>query len=131
MPKFLVNEHKRKQARQLRHASTDAERRLWQLLRSRQLGHIKFRRQVPMGPWVVDFVSFEERLIIEADGSQHIESTRDKARDDDLRVRGFRILRFWNNDILKNSSGVLDRILQESPSPRGLRPRPSPTRGEG
>jgi len=73
-------------------------------------------------------------LIIEADGSQHAESQHDELRDADLRRRGFRILRFWNNDILINPNGVLERILNETekaPSPRGLRPRPSPTRGEG
>ena len=73
-------------------------------------------------------------LIIEADGSQHVESRHDESRDADLRRHGFRILRFWNNDILANPNGVLERILseiEEAPSPRGLRPRPSPTGGEG
>jgi very-short-patch-repair endonuclease len=131
MPKYRVGNQKRSQARQLQHSLTDAEQKLWRLLRSRQLDHIKFRRQVPLGPWVVDFVSFEERLILEADGSQHAGSQRDKDRDADLKARGFRVLRFWNNDILMNSSGVLQRILEtveEAPSPRGLRPRPSPSR---
>jgi BirA family biotin operon repressor/biotin-[acetyl-CoA-carboxylase] ligase len=73
-------------------------------------------------------------LIVEADGSQHAGSIRDHARDTDLQGRGFRLLRFWNNDILLNPRGVLEHIAQtitQSPSPRGLRPRPSPTRGEG
>ena len=134
MPKYRVSKPKRTKARQLRHASTDVEQRLWRLLRSRQLDHIKFRRQVPLGPWVVDFVSFEEQLILEVDGSQHAESQHDKVRDADLLARDIRILRFLNNDILSNSNGVLQRILEaaeEAPSPRGLRPRPSPTRGEG
>jgi very-short-patch-repair endonuclease len=134
MPKYRVEEFKRSQARRLRHALTDAERQLWQLLRSRQLADIKFRRQVPLGPWIVDFVSFEHMLVIEGDGSQHAESTRDRIRDADLQNRGFRILRFWNNDILENADGVLQKILETiapTPSPRGLRPRPSPTRGEG
>ncbi len=134
MPKYRVAKFKRNQARHLRHALTDVEQKLWQLLRSRQLAETKFRRQVPLGPWVVDFVSFEQMLVIEADGSQHADSSRDQARDADLRKRGFRILRFWNNDILGNVNGVLERILEtieQSPSPRGLRPRPSPTRGEG
>jgi very-short-patch-repair endonuclease len=134
MPKYRVDQIKRTQAKKLRHALTDAERDLWQLLRSRQLSNIKFRRQVPLGPWIADFVCFEHMLIVETDGSQHAENLSDQIRDADLRNRGFRILRFWNNDILGNPNGVLEKILsetEESPSPRGLRPRPSPTRGEG
>ena len=134
MPKYRVEKFKRSRARRLRHTLTDAEYQLWQLLRSRQLADTKFRRQVPLGPWVVDFVSFGHMLIVEADGSQHAESTRDQIRDADLQRRGFSILRFWNNDILSNTDGVLQLILEtieRSPSPRGLRPRPFPTRGEG
>jgi very-short-patch-repair endonuclease len=131
MPKYRVSKFKRNQARHLRHMLTDAEQKLWRLLRSRQLADTKFRRQVPIGPWVVDFVSFEKMLVVEADGSQHVENRQDQARDADLQERGFRILRFWNNDIIGNASGVLQRIMEEigqSPSPRGLRPRPSPSR---
>ncbi len=134
MPKYRVKKFKRSQTRRLRHTLTDAEYQLWQLLRSRQLADIKFRRQAPLGPWVVDFVSFEQMLVVEADGSQHADSARDQTRDVDLRRRGFRILRFWNNDILGNADEVLEQIMdtiEQSPSPRGLRPRPSPTRGEG
>ena len=134
MPKHRVDKFKRSRARHLRHASTDAEIELWQLLRSRQLAGVKFRRQVPIGSWIIDFVSFKQMLVIEADGGQHAESASDQIRDADLRSRGFRILRFWNNDILGNVEGVLQRILEtieQSPSPRGLRPRPSHTRGEG
>ena len=134
MPKYRVNKFKRNQARTLRHTLTDAELRLWQILRSRQLANIKFRRQVPIGPWIVDFVCFQQMLVVEADGSQHAENRRDQARAADLQERGFRTLRFWNNDILWNTSGVLQEIIEaieQSPSPRGLRPRPSPTRGEG
>src|SRR6185312_2896328 len=101
MPKYRVEKFKRNQARHLRHALTDVDRDLCQLLRSRQLSNTKFRRQVPIGPWIADFVSFEHRLIVEADGSQHAESTRDQQRDRDLKERGFRTLRFWNNDILQ------------------------------
>ena len=134
MPKYRVSESKRSHARRLRHVATDAEQRLWRLLRSRRFEDIKFRRQVPIGPWIVDFVAFDQRLVVEADGDQHVESSHDRARDTDLWNRGFKILRFWNNDILFNANGVLERIAEEierSPSPRGLRPRPSPTRGEG
>jgi very-short-patch-repair endonuclease len=134
MPKYRVEQFKRTQAKTLRHALTEAERDLWQLLRSRQLSNIKFRRQVPLGPWIADFVCFEHMLIVEADGSQHADSRHDDGRDADLRSRGFRILRCWNNDIFVNPNGVLERIfetIEPSPSPRGLWPRPSPTRGEG
>ena len=134
MPEHKVSELKQSQARSLRHALTHSETQLWWLLRSRQLENIKFRRQVPVGPWIVDFVSFERMLIIEEDGSQHAESCHDQTRDADLKKRGFRILRFWNNDILRNAEGILQKIIdtiENSPSPRGLRPRPSPTGGEG
>jgi very-short-patch-repair endonuclease len=129
--------HKRAFARSLRAKATDAEIVLWRLLRSRRLAGMKFRRQVPIGPWIVDFVSFEQRLIVEADGSQHAESEDDKRRDDDLSERGFRVLRFWNNDILLRSESVMEMIIDavmRSPSPgcapTGAQP-PSPTRGEG
>jgi very-short-patch-repair endonuclease len=131
MPKYRVEHFKRTQAKTLRHGLTEAELDLWQLLRSRQLCDIKFRRQVPLGPWIANFVSFEYMLIVEADGSQHVERRHDELRDADLRSRGFRILRFWNNDILCHPNGVLEKILseiEEAPSPRGLRPRPSPSR---
>ena len=112
----------------------ETEKRLWQLLRSRRLKNTKFRRRVPIGPWIANFVSFEQMLIVEADGSQHAENRRDQARDADLQQRGLRVLRFWNNEILGNTNSVLEKILatiEQAPSPRGLRPRPSPTRGEG
>ena len=134
MPKYRVVHFKRSQAKALRHGQTMAEDRLWRLLRSRQLSQAKFRRQVPLGPWIADFVCFERMLIVEADGSQHFASDRDQARDADLQKREFQILRFWNNDIFAHPMGVLEsilQVLQQPPSPRGLRPRPSPTRGEG
>jgi very-short-patch-repair endonuclease len=132
-----VPKQKRTFARTLRAGATDAEIKLWQLLRSRRLASMKFRRQVPIGPWIVDFVSFEQRLIIEADGSQHAESEDDKRRDGDLSERGFRVLRSWNNDILMRPQAVLEMIFDTaapSPSPvcapEGAHP-PSPTGGEG
>jgi very-short-patch-repair endonuclease len=132
-----VPKQKRTFARTLRAGATDAEITLWQLLRSRRLASMKFRRQVPIGPWIVDFVSFEQRLIVEADGGQHAENEDDKRRDRDLSERGFRVLRFWNNDILLRSQSVLEMIFDSatpSPSPvcapGGAQP-PSPTRGEG
>ncbi|MCX7320924.1 MAG: endonuclease domain-containing protein [Hyphomicrobiales bacterium] len=132
-----VSYQKRAFAKSLRTNATEAEKTLWRLLRSRRLTNLKFRRQVPLGPWIVDFVSFGQRLIIEADGSQHAENTRDEQRDSDLQKRGFRVLRFWNNDILQRSESVLEAILDAAsgnPSPvcapRGAHP-PSPARGEG
>jgi very-short-patch-repair endonuclease len=101
------------------------------------LANAKFRRQVPIGNWIVDFVSFEHRLIVEADGSQHYDNAKDSHREKDLFARGFRILRFWNNDILARPTAVLEQIfdaLEKSPSPgfapKGAQP-PTPTRGEG
>ena len=115
-----VASNKRGYAKKLRHNLTDAERVLWRLLRSRRLLHAKFRRQVPISSWIVDFVSFEHRLIVEADGSQHNENGRDAVRDLDLRRRGFQILHFWNNDILASRGPVLERVaemIEQSPSP--------------
>jgi very-short-patch-repair endonuclease len=111
-------------AQSLRGNPTDAERRLWRALRLRQL-NVKFRRQVPIAPYVVDFLSFEHRLIVEADGGQHADSEHDARRDAWLRSQGFRILRFWNNDILANTEGVVITILE------ALNETPSPLAGEG
>ena len=111
MPKFQVTKTQRAKARELRRSLTD-ERKLWHLLRSRQLSHLKFRRQVPLGSWIADFVSYEHKIVVEADGGQHVDSEHDRVRDSDLAARGFRVLRFWNNDILTNTNGVLERILE-------------------
>lgn len=101
----------KKRARTLRREMTEAERRLWGLIRDRRLGGAKFRRQVPMGPFIADFVSFEHRLVIEADGSQHADAPRDARRDAWLRANGFRVLRFWNIDILARPASVAEAIL--------------------
>src|SRR5690349_4431487 len=108
-----IPRHRLRNAKAMRHISTDAEKKLWRLLRSRQLDSVKFRRQVPIGSYIVDFVCHEKRLIVEADGGQHAESAKDVERDRWLADAGYRILRFWNNDILKNSSGVFEAILSE------------------
>jgi very-short-patch-repair endonuclease len=132
-----VSYQKRAFAKSLRANATETEKTLWHLLRSRRLINMKFRRQVPIGPWIVDFVSFEGHLIVEADGSQHAESERDERRDQDLMERGFRVLRFWNNDILQRSEAVLEAIhdaASRTPHPSRTASRfdpPSPTRGEG
>lgn len=90
---------------------TEAEDRLWQELRDRRLDGIKFRRQPPFGKYIADFVCIEASLIIEIDGSQHADSDSDRSRDADLKARGFRILRFWNDDVLRDMNAVCDTIL--------------------
>ena len=100
-------------ARELRITMTDAERRLWSALRGRRLRGFKFRRQHRLGPFIADFVCVEHRLVIEADGGQHAERAVDARRTAWLEARGWRVLRFWNNDILANSEGVQDAILRE------------------
>ncbi len=125
------------QAKKLRKQMTDAERRLWYLLRAHRFAGVKFNRQAPIGNYVVDFVCCDRKLIIEADGGQHADNPKDRRRDDWLMSQGFRVLRFWNNDVLKNTQSVMEVIsdaLSEakvSPSPGSLRSPPSPTRGEG
>lgn len=98
-------------ARQLRREMTDAERLLWRRLRSKQLGY-GFRRQVPFGRYIVDFVCFDRRLVIEVDGGHHAEQVAyDTERTQWLESYGFRVLRFWNNDVLREIEGVLQAIL--------------------
>ena len=106
-----------KRARAMRRAMTDAERRLWAMLRNRQLGGWKFRRQVPMGRYIADFVCVEARLIVECDGGQHAGSTYDAERDAWLEQEGFRVIRFWNGDVLREPEGVADKLLAALPHP--------------
>lgn len=114
-------------AKQMRKAPTDAERALWLLLRGKRLAGWKFKRQQQLGNYIVDFVCFHARLIVEADGSQHAEGAH-AARDAWLNVQGFRILHLWNNDILSNPEGVATAILAALEAPL---PNPSPATGEG
>jgi very-short-patch-repair endonuclease len=98
-------------AKALRRNPTEAERKLWQRLRARQMEGVKFRRQQPIEDYIVDFVCLKKRLIIEVDGGQHaIERQRDMARDTCLNRNGFKVLRFWNHDVMKNLEGVLETI---------------------
>ena len=91
----------------LRRNSTDAERLLWKYLRAKQLESLKFKRQQPIGSFIVDFVCFEHKLIIELDGGQHVENIEpDLARTHWLESQGFSVIRFWNNDVLQNTEGV-------------------------
>ncbi|HEY9013124.1 MAG TPA: DUF559 domain-containing protein [Devosia sp.] len=97
-------------ARSMRTNATDAERRLWSMLRGGRLEGLKFKRQVPLDGYVLDFVCFEKRLIVEADGGQHSESVHDAQRDRHFATQGFTTLRFWNTDILTNPDGVWAEI---------------------
>jgi very-short-patch-repair endonuclease len=99
-------------ARSLRRRSTDAELRMWYLLRDRRLADYKFRRQVPVGPWIVDFLCVQARLVVEVDGGQHSGSRHDASRDNDLVRRGYRIVRYWNHEVLGNTEGVLLDLLR-------------------
>ncbi len=97
-------------ARKLRNNSTEAEKYLWYVLRLKNLG-VKFRRQAVIGRYIVDFVCFERKLVIEVDGGQHAQSQEDKIRDQWLITQGFTILRFWNDEVLRNREGVLQKIV--------------------
>ena len=113
-----ARENKTGRARNLRKAATDAENALWHRLRSRRLDGHKFVRQQPIGPYIVDLVCRESRLIVEVDGGQHADNTSDAVRDKWLADRNYRVLRFWNNDVLGNMAGVLEVIastLAEAP----------------
>ena len=101
-------------ARQLRTQQTDSERKLWFLLRDRRLNGAKFRRQVPIGNYIVDFVCQEAKLIVELDGGQHADQAAyDAMRTNWLAEVGYRVLRVWNNDLTENEDGVLTAILNE------------------
>ncbi len=121
-------------AKHLRHCMTESEIRLWRHLRAHRLNGEKFRRQQAIGPYVVDFVHFGARVIIEADGGHHNDAPRDERRDAWLHAQGFKVLRFWNNEIMNNMEGVLVSVMaavNEAPLEGPLSPGPSPARGEG
>jgi very-short-patch-repair endonuclease len=99
-------------ARKLRRNQTDAERLLWSRLRDRRLAKAKFRRQTPIVDYVADFVCEDAKLIVEVDGSQHSENARDAERTAVLEASGYKLLRFWNNDVITNLDGVLQRIVE-------------------
>jgi very-short-patch-repair endonuclease len=113
----------------MRGDATPAEHRLWQILRAKRLADYKFKRQLPIDHYIVDFACLQQRVIVEADGGQHSNSTRDERRDAYLRAQGFRVLRFWNTDIFDNEEGVLASILNALDRPP--LPNPSSSRGEG
>lgn len=118
-------------AKRLRKNMTDAEHLLWRRLRAHRLCGQTFRRQHPIGPYIVDFVHLGAKLVVEADGGQHLESASDAERDAWLADRGYRVMRFWNDQILREPEAVLEQILSvlqvSSPSP----PTPPPPGGRG
>jgi very-short-patch-repair endonuclease len=100
-----------RRALELRQQSTDAEWKLWRHLRNRQIDGVKFRRQVAIGPYIADFLAVDALLVIELDGGQHASQVDyDEERTAWLQQHGFRVLRFWNNDVLANTEGVLEAI---------------------
>ena len=112
-------------ARNLRRNLTDAERLLWQHLRFKQLGG-RFRRQAPIGNYIVDFACFEKRLVIELDGGQHLEQeASDGARTAWLESQGFQVLRFWNNEVSSELDSVKQRIVEALGDDPHLNPPPS------
>ncbi len=116
-------------AKALRVGQTDAELRLWYYLRAHRLGGFKFKRQVRLGQFIVDFACLEAKLVIELDGGQHLESEDDIRRDHSLKERGYRVLRFWNHLAMNDTKAVLEIILstlKEAPLPN-----PSPASGRG
>ena len=130
----------REHARSLRKQLTDAERLLWSKLRGRRFAGFKFRRQVPLGRYIVDFACFDRRLVLELDGGQHAE-TEARKYDADRTARlvgeGFRVIRFWNHELLGDRDAVEEMTWQRlhempaSTTVQPLTPDPSPTRGEG
>ena len=117
-------------ARQLRKNATPAERKLWRYLRSRSLAGFKFVRQEPIGPYVVDFLCREQRLVIEVDGGQHADNRRDAVREQWLVAHRYRVLRFWNNEVLGNIEGVWDTIFAAASAAAPPHPDPLPASGE-
>ena len=125
-------------AKQMRHAPTPWEHELWQTLRALRFATVKFKRQQPIGPYIVDFVALSKKLVIELDGGQHSERTDyDARRDEFLRMNGFSVIRIWNNEWVENRTGVLEeiwRVLHVPPLPGAHRRqacRASPSGGEG
>ena len=118
-------------ARTLRNQSTDAERHLWQHLRGKQLGGHRFRRQVPVAGFIADYACLEAKVIVELDGGQHAQNAAyDERRDRLIEAQGFRVLRFWDTQVFRETQAVLQEIMRalEAISPH---PNPPPQAGEG
>jgi very-short-patch-repair endonuclease len=118
-------------ARALRRDATEAEKKLWQHLRQPPFKEHRFRRQATIGPYFADFASHQLRIVIEVDGGQHSDSTSDEARTRYLEANGYRVLRFWNNEVLENTSGVLLAIDAAIDADRPPTPDPSPPQAGG
>ena len=118
-------------ARTLRLAATEAEKKLWQHLRQPPFKLYHFRRQATIGPYFADFASHQLRIVIEVDGGQHYASELDDVRTRHLKAKGYRVLRFWNNDVLRNMSGVLLAIDAAVNEDRAPTPDPSPPQAGG
>ena len=130
-PLSRSRERVRVRARALREAPTDAESLLWYHLRDRRLANFKLRRQRPIGPYFADFACLEAKLIVELDGGQHVEAAGyDENRTRFIEAQGYRVLRFWNNEVLMQTDSVLEQILQalQEDNPH---PSPLPQAGEG
>ena len=130
-PLSRVRERARVRARSLRETPTNAETLLWFHLRDRRMADRKFRRQRPIGPYFADFVCLEAKLIVELDGGQHVDAAAyDENRTRFMQAEGYRVLRFWNNEVLTRTDAVRERILQalQEGSPH---PSPLPQAGEG
>jgi very-short-patch-repair endonuclease len=129
----MTNPRLLQHAKTLRTTMTDAEQKLWYHLRGHRFQGYKFKRQKPIGPFIVDFICLQRRLVIEVDGGQHAQRAAvDRRRDAFLAANGYRVLRFWNNQVLQELPAVLERIREflasaEAPSP----PAPLPRAGEG
>ncbi|MBI3918460.1 MAG: endonuclease domain-containing protein [Betaproteobacteria bacterium] len=127
MRNFVAQRH----ARALRNDATDVERHLWRWLRRRQLSGFRFRRQVPIGPYVADFACLEAKVVVEVDGGQHLDRREtDQRRDREIRNRGFQVLRFWDNQVLRETQAVVEEIMR---AVERHRPHPDlpPQAGEG
>ena len=110
----LKNARLTKYARALRHNQTDAERKFWEQVRNRRLAGLKFNRQHPIGTYIADFVCIEKRLIVELDGAHHTkQESYDSEREAFLASKGYRVVRFWNADVLTNMEGVIRTLLRE------------------
>jgi very-short-patch-repair endonuclease len=137
MPHSAIERRTRRRAQTMRRQPTDAERKLWQVLRSLKPLGMHFRRQAPIGSYVADFVWHAGKLVVEVDGGQHaeIQRVRDERRTMWLRSQGYRVVRFWNNDVLRSPRSVGEVILaapNESASHESIKnptPNPSPQRG--
>ena len=123
MPHTNIDVRTRSTAKRLRRDQTDAERKMWRLLRPFRDDGIPFRRQAPVGPYVADFVWLSGRLVIEVDGGQHNEprgEVKDSARTAWLRSQGFEVLRFWNNEVMRNGDGCQQAIADAVSKRRAL-----------